>query len=313
MTCPDNDSLVPESDYEDVLCSLKGRYSVKGFEAKRAVGWARARSVCGFETVDLGSNFYRADRTRQDIRLDGVDYYSAVFQVTGRSMVIQNGQSRRLAAGDGALVDTAQPVTYISEQRYGQWVSLHLPRQPLESYLGFEPQGGILGHGRTRPCRLLFQLMLDADSDGDSMPPFANSCMQRVIYELVAAVFAPSDAVSVSVHADKLFRRICAIINDRFSDPNLGPCEVATEAGISLRYLQMLFTERGSTCTRFISSVRLDHAERLLRRRELLNTGQPLKAIAYTSGFSEYNHFSRMFRRRFGHSPSARTQGYQAL
>jgi hypothetical protein len=40
------------------------------------------------------------------------------------------------------------------------------------------------------------------------------------------------------------------------------------EAGISLRYLQKLFTQRGSTCTDFVYSVRLNHAARLLDRRE---------------------------------------------
>jgi AraC-like DNA-binding protein len=42
---------------------------------------------------------------------------------------------------------------------------------------------------------------------------------------------------------------------------------VAAEAGISLRYLQKLFTQSGSTCSGFIDSLRLDKAGRLLRRR----------------------------------------------
>ena len=50
-------------------------------------------------------------------------------------------------------------------------------------------------------------------------------------------------------------------------DPNFGPNEVAAEAGISLRYLQKLFTEHGSTCSEFIYSLRLDQAARLLHRR----------------------------------------------
>jgi AraC-like DNA-binding protein len=43
--------------------------------------------------------------------------------------------------------------------------------------------------------------------------------------------------------------------------------DVAAEAGISLRYLQKLFTQSGSTCSGFIDSLRLDKAGRLLRRR----------------------------------------------
>jgi len=65
------------------------------------------------------------------------------------------------------------------------------------------------------------------------------------------------------------------------------PREVAAEAGISLRYLQKLFMQRGSTCSGFIDSLRLDHAARLLRRRALTGTRQPISEIAYASGFSD--------------------------
>jgi AraC-like DNA-binding protein len=69
--------------------------------------------------------------------------------------------------------------------------------------------------------------------------------MQLVVYDLLGALLAPSDPLSIPLHRDKLFRRVSAIIKDRYFDPELGPCEVAAEAGISLRYLQELFTERG--------------------------------------------------------------------
>jgi AraC-like DNA-binding protein len=85
---------------------------------------------------------------------------------------------------------------------------------------------------------------------------------------------------------------------------------VAREAGISLRYLQKLFTERGTTCSRFIQSLRLDHAARLLNRRKLTKSGQMLTEIAYASGFHDYAHFSRTFRLRFGCAPSAASEGH---
>ena len=129
--------------------------------------------------------------------------------------------------------------------------------------------------------------------------------MQLAIYDLLGALFAAPDLPTMSSHTDKLFKRVCGIIKDRFAEPDFGPCEVAAEAGISLRYLQKLFMARGCTCTHFIHSVRLDHAARQLHRRGLLNTSQPISEIAYASGFSNYTHFARQFRRRFGHPPMA--------
>jgi AraC-like DNA-binding protein len=93
------------------------------------------------------------------------------------------------------------------------------------------------------------------------------------------------------------FTRICGVVRDRFAEPEFGPCEVAAETGISLRYLQKFFTARSTTCTHFINSARLDHTARLLRRRATVNTGQLISEIAYNSGFSDYTHFARIFRR----------------
>jgi AraC family transcriptional regulator, positive regulator of tynA and feaB len=94
-------------------------------------------------------------------------------------------------------------------------------------------------------------------------------------------------------------------VPDGFSDPDFGPVEVAAEAGVSLRYVQKLLTERGTTCSEFIYSSRLDHAAHLLHRRALLGTGEPLSEIAYACGFRDYAHFARRFQRRFGYSPGA--------
>src|SRR5258708_21866340 len=127
--------------------------------------------------------------------------------------------------------------------------------------------------------------------------------MQLAVYDLVGALFAPSGPRPVTRPAGKLFARLCGVIKGGLSEPDFGPVEVAAEAGISLRYLQKLFTQRGSTCSEFIYSLRLDHAARLLHRRALLGTGQPLSDIAYACGFRDYAHFARRFRRRFGYSP----------
>ena len=129
--------------------------------------------------------------------------------------------------------------------------------------------------------------------------------MQLAIYDLVGALFAPSDPWVGSRHSDRLLKRIRGIVEDSFADPDFGPNEVAAETGISLRYLQKLFTERGSTCSEFIYSRRLDHAARLVNRRASLGTNQPLSEIAYACGFRDYTHFARKFRHRFGHPPGA--------
>jgi AraC-like DNA-binding protein len=134
------------------------------------------------------------------------------------------------------------------------------------SHLGLEPQGGTVGRHGTRAGRLLFQLVLDEFKD-ELVPTPASAYMKLAVYDLIGEIFTPSDANSASPYTDKQFGRVRAFIEERFADPDLRPRDVAAEAGISLLYLQKLFTQRGSTCRGFIDSLRLDHAGRLLQRR----------------------------------------------
>jgi AraC-like DNA-binding protein len=137
--------------------------------------------------------------------------------------------------------------------------------------------------------------------------------MRLALYDLLSALFAPSDPGPVSRHADRLFARIRSLIKDRCADPDFGPAEVAVETGISLRYVQKLLTARGCTCTELLYSMRLDHAAHLLERRALLSTGQNISEIAYACGFRDYAHFARRFRHRFGHAPGAHCEASGAV
>jgi AraC family transcriptional activator of tynA and feaB len=301
-------------DFEEWRVSLRsmcGRYNPEGVERNAFTGWVSPVNVCGFTALDIGCNAHRVERTYRDARLDSVDHYFAVFQVGGQSAMTHNDQAVRLDVGDVALVDAARPITYFADNKGAPWntVTLNLPRQSLVSHLGFEPQGGLYERGQTRAGRLLFDLIRDTDKGEGSTSSAADTFMQLAIYDLVGALFAPSDPRPVSRQTDELFARVRGVIKEGFTDPDFSPHEVAAKAGISLRYLQKLFTQRGSTCSEFLYSLRLDHAAHLLHRRALLATSQPLSEVAHACGFSDYTHFARRFRRRFGYPPGAHDRG----
>src|SRR6516165_2272722 len=203
-------------------------------------GWVRPMTVCGLDAAELkiecgsppmdrGRDAYRSERTERDIRLVGADYYYAVFQVAGRSVMTQNDEALQLAVGDVALLDAARPAACSAGDV--QWLRLQLPRRTLISHLGFEPQGGLHARAATSATRLLCDLVRDADKADGLAASAADSYMQLAIYDLIGALFAPSDPSPVSRHADKLFARIRGVVKDGFADPDFGPREVAVEAG----------------------------------------------------------------------------------
>ena len=286
--------------------SLCGRHTLVHGDPKSFSAWLRTFSLCGFKAVDVCCGSHRFERSHPEVRMNDLDHYKAVFQLAGHSTIYQNDQCVRLAEGDVALVDTARPITCVSDDARVRLLSLHLPRRSLVSHLGFEPQGGDCRCSGESPAgRLLYEVVLDALKQVGSACSPTDSYMQLAVYNLLGALFAPSDPPPSSPHAHKLFMRIRDLIKSRVADPDFGPPEAASEAGISLRYVQKLFTQRGFTCGEFIYSLRLKQAARLLDRRMLLNTREPISAIAYACGFRDYTHFARKFRHRFGYSPGA--------
>ena len=111
---------------------------------------------------------WKIERTQRDIRLDGVDFYSVLFQVVGRSMATQNGQTIRLAEGDVVLCDKARPASYVADGEGARWQCILFPRWPLISHLGFEPRGGSYKRAGTPAARLLYEFVLNSLKGSDA-------------------------------------------------------------------------------------------------------------------------------------------------
>lgn len=76
---------------------------------------------------------------------------------------------------------------------------------------------------------------------------------------------------------------------------------VAAATGVSRASLYRAFDEEGGV-NRYIQDRRLHHARRALRQRS--GPTPTIADIAYNYGFASPSHFSRLFRARFGYSPS---------
>lgn len=61
----------------------------------------------------------------------------------------------------------------------------------------------------------------------------------------------------------------------------------------------IFWQQAGTTVSAYISEVRIRHAAEMLR-----NTSEPVKTIAYESGFSTLTNFNRQFKKKIGCTPS---------
>jgi AraC-like DNA-binding protein len=100
--------------------------------------------------------------------------------------------------------------------------------------------------------------------------------------------------------------RIQKYIESRLHEPGLGPAQIASACGISVRSLHALFAGTGESVCEWIRERRLERC-----RADLVGertAGVPVARIAMRWGFSEPAHFSRVFRAKYGLSPGAYRQ-----
>lgn len=96
---------------------------------------------------------------------------------------------------------------------------------------------------------------------------------------------------------------ILAEIETYLHDPKLAPQAIAARLGITSRYLRKLLEETGKSFSEHLLEKRLERAASLLRDPQ--RRGARIADVAYACGFSDLSYFNRVFRRRFGLTPSA--------
>jgi AraC-like DNA-binding protein len=93
-----------------------------------------------------------------------------------------------------------------------------------------------------------------------------------------------------------------AFIAGHLGDPQLCGDAVARAVGVTPRHLNRAFAVEQTTVAQLILARRLDRARADLAAPELAHFR--IADVAFRWGFSSQAHFSRLFRARFGCSPS---------
>ena len=97
-----------------------------------------------------------------------------------------------------------------------------------------------------------------------------------------------------------LMERIMKVVNEHLSDSDFNVEVLTSEVGISRAQLHRKMKEMtGLPVTEFIRNIRLEQAARLLKEQKI-NVTQ----VAYAVGFGQLAHFSTVFRKQFGVSPT---------
>jgi transcriptional regulator GlxA family with amidase domain len=126
------------------------------------------------------------------------------------------------------------------------------------------------------------------------------------IHDLMAvAIGATRDAAEAARDRGLRAAKLHAIKQDIARNLDHGDVSVGALAlrhGCTPRCVQRLFEAEGTTLTEYVLAQRLARAHRMLT--DPRRTGEKVSTIALDAGFGDISYFNRVFRRRYGETPS---------
>lgn len=150
----------------------------------------------------------------------------------------------------------------------------------------------------------LFSTMVDqAQMQAADLGLAAAETIGRQLLELLGLMLdetADAGTSSLSSVRSAHIARVEKFIRMNLKNPDLSPDLIAESCGISKRYLHDLFKDVNGTVSQQIRDQRLIAA----RDRLAAAPGLPIAEIAYRFGFSDQAQFSRLFKTKFGMTPS---------
>jgi AraC family transcriptional regulator, positive regulator of tynA and feaB len=227
------------------------------------------------------------------------------LQRAGCTSVTQDGRTASIEAGDLFLLDTGRPFRIDSGSIWTE--SFYVPAAEIrEAFWQVDSLTAVkiaCESGAAAMLRGMFQKIFEiAPSIEEGSESRILSCALNVVELALTSLSGP--LIAAPSHLDRFHReRIKRYIRDNLRDPDLCPQRIATGVQLSVRHVYELFTDEPCTLMRSIWNDRLakcreDLVAVTLRRRTI---GE----IAYSWGFSDAAHFSRVFHDRFGEAPSS--------
>ena len=121
---------------------------------------------------------------------------------------------------------------------------------------------------------------------------------------LALALGARGDTAQQARQRGERAARLAALrahVAHSYRDPQLSVAHLAHQHHMSMRQVQRLFEETGSTFTACLQSHRLAHVRRALA--DPARAGLRIATLAYEAGFSDLAAFNRLFKQRYGAAP----------
>ncbi len=246
-------------------------------------------------------------RTRQHIGDSNEDFTFVLFNA-GWQSTNHNNRMETILQGDGFLFNNAIGTECHIPESHTEVIALRMDSEALGAVVKNPEEKAGMRFPIDLPGMALLKGYLQAFyATSDTLTPALLHSFGLHVIDLVAAILGATrdgaaHAEAGGIKAARL-REVLTAIATRATDPSFSVDALASRLAISSRYIQRLLEETGTSFSEHLLEQRLRRAWRLLTdpgSRDL-----KVATIAFDCGFNDLGTFNRVFRRRFGETPTA--------
>lgn len=227
------------------------------------------------------------------------------LQKWGQSISSQDGREALLHPGDFTLCDTARQfdVSFVDPHRIlvvcipESELIRRIPHVEDLMCIPMPSDAGINGVVSNLINR--FWELCDQD-----LNPKAKERISVNFLDLLATAYANTQNVAVMESSLTGSRRLLIkeFIEQHLVDESLTPSVIARHLGYSTSYVHQVFKVENESISHYIIRRRVEKASKMLADDEF--AGKTIGEIAYAWGFNSLTHFGRVFKARFGCTPT---------
>lgn len=251
----------------------------------------------------LEANRHRVIRSPRLARASDTSYLKIVAPWAGSAAVEQQGRQAWVRPGGWTIYDTTGSYDIANPEKVEHLIVM-LPKEQLaERGLRLEPLMARYVGGATGISRVALETMRNTYQELPSMSAAAAQGAGDLIIELVRLSLMELAGRSTATTQLEAFRdRIREYIGAHLRDPALTVEGMAQALNCSKRHLYNAFGAEDDTPSHYILRRRLQACMRDLKNPALAS--HTITDIAFSWGFSNGAHFSRVFREHTGLTPS---------
>jgi AraC-like DNA-binding protein len=251
-----------------------------------------------------------ANRTMASVRSRPSDTVSIVVVQSGQIAIEIGGEVMVAQSGDFLISDSALPHRLYLEPARGAVSDanlLRLQRSSVSTISLPSLSSGKFVFDGTEPSSRVLQAFLASFFDAaEDLDEAGARAFENAAAQLLTNLLELS-GTELTAKSQAALTRVTGELTSRVRDPCLRLEDVASELGISPRSRQRLFQGIGATPSQWLETRRLEMIATELRSSRHAN--RSVTQIALSCGYNNLSHFSRVFKRRYGVSPSVYRKG----